>query len=79
MEENIAKELKDIREIIQDCIRRLNAFSDLRDDAQEGSIEDAQIGLTETFEIAVASADSVTDTEMALAELYEMIIGGEGA
>lgn len=77
MEENIAKELKDIRETIQDCMRRLNAFSDLRDDAQEGSIEDAQVGLTETFEIAVASADSVTNAEVALAELYEMIIGGD--
>lgn len=77
MEENIAKELRDIRETIQDCMRRLNAFSDLRDDAQEGSIEDAQVGLTETFEIAVASADSVTNAEVALAELYEMIIGGD--
>lgn len=77
MEENIAKELRDIRETIQDCMRRLNAFSDLRDNAQEGSIEDAQVGLTETFEIAVASADSVTNAEVALAELYEMIIGGD--
>ena len=76
--EEVMKELASIRETLQDCTRRLNAFSDLRDDANGEEIESTQIGLTQTFELALASEESVTDTLVALAELYEMIIeGGE--
>lgn len=78
MDKDLAKELKDIRNTIHECILRLNAFSDLRDDENEESIEETQVGLAETFEIAIASEESLTDAQMAMAELYEMIIeGGE--
>lgn len=79
--EEMMKELADIRAQVRDCMMRLNAFSDLRDDANADEITETQEGVAQTFEIAVASEEAVTNVEVALAEVYEMIVppeeGGE--
>lgn len=76
MDAKIAKELATIRATIYDCMKRLNDFSDMRDDSIEVDVDDTQIGLAETFEATVATADDLTQTQMALAEVYELVIGG---
>ena len=73
----VAKELADIRELIQEVTQRLNSFTDMRDDSNLQEIENTQVGLTEAYESAVTTAEGVTNVEIALTEVYEMLLGGE--
>ena len=78
MDKELAKELTTIRAQIHDCIRRLNELSDLRDDETEEELTETQEGVTQVFELTLASEESVTNLEVALAEVYEMILPEEG-
>lgn len=74
--DEILKELATIREMIQDVSQRVDNYVNGRVDESNESIEETQIGLAETFEATVATTDELTNTQVALAEVYEMITGG---
>lgn len=46
-------------------------------EANANNITDTQIGLTETYQKAIDTDATVTDVQLALVELYEMILGGK--
>lgn len=46
-------------------------------EANATDITDTQIGLTETYQKALKTDATVTDIQLALVELYEMILGGK--
>lgn len=74
--DEILKELATIREMIQDVSQRVDNYVNGRVDESNESIEETQIGLAETFEATIATTDELTNTQVALAEVYEMITGG---
>lgn len=74
--DEILKELATIREMIQDVSQRVDNYVNGRVDESNESIEETQIGLAETFEATAATTDELTNTQVALAEVYEMITGG---
>lgn len=46
------------------------------DKAISNDVTDTQMGLAETYEKAVTTEGNVTDIELAITEIYEMILGG---
>lgn len=46
------------------------------DESAANDIWDTQIALTETFEKALSTEATITDVQLAIVELYEMIVGG---
>ena len=50
---------------------------DKNNEANATDITDTQIGLTETYQKALETDATITDIQLALVELYEMILGGK--
>ncbi len=46
------------------------------DESTATDILDTQVALTETFEKALSAEATITDIQLAIVELYEMILGG---
>lgn len=46
-------------------------------ETNSNNLTDTQIGLTETYQKALETDATVTDIQLALVELYEMILGGK--
>lgn len=68
IEKEIAKELKAIRDMVQDGKRELNSYTDGRDDKNESEISDTQ---NATCELSEELDQRITDIENALCELTE--------
>lgn len=47
-----------------------------RDESVASDILDTQIGLTETFEKTVSAEEEITEMQLAIVEIYEMLVGG---
>lgn len=68
IDRDIAKELKTIKDMIQDSKKSLNDFTDMRDDKNESDIGDAQ---NATCELSEDVESRLSDIENALCELTE--------
>lgn len=44
--------------------------------SSDEAITNCEVGLAETFEATVTLSDDLTETQLALAEVYELVIGG---
>ena len=70
------KYLKENLAITRICYDKLNQLNQ-RCNANDSNIAETQIGLTETHQKALDTDATVTDIQLALVELYEMILGGK--
>ena len=70
IDRSTAKELKTVRDMIQEAKRSLNDFTDMRDDKNEADITDTQNALIESDE---ARIEEMSETENAICELSEEV------
>ena len=73
LDKQTAKELKTIKDMIQDAKRSLNKFTNMRDDKNEADNNDTQ---NATCELSEELDSRVSDLENAICELSEIIEGG---
>lgn len=66
----ITKEIKTIKDMIQDSKKSLNDYTDMRDNKNESDISDTQTALIESDE---ARIEEMSEAENALCELSEEI------
>ena len=69
----VAKELKKIRDSIQSNKRELNAYTDMRDDKNKSDNNDTQ---NATCELSEELDERISDVELAICELSEMLEEG---
>lgn len=76
-DKELYKELGVIKDRINFIERNIDKHFTKRIDSTDENVEDTQLGLTEAYEYTDGAYNELTDLQLAVAELYETILGGD--